>query len=144
MPAHVALGALDVARLGNHVEVALALQQQPQTAAHDGVIVGQHDADLLLCAGFSLRCALFRLLSLFCHVRDASACARRLCVTSLFFSPISVGVWRVPHEAAYIPSPGRNSLVNGGRPAVLGSEWISPCVNIQCPNAAHADGSCQP
>ncbi len=43
-----------------------------------------------------------------------------------------------------MPWPGRNSLVNGGRPAVLGSCWSSPCVYIQLPNVAHAEGSCQP
>ena len=45
MPAHVATRALDVAGLGDDLEVVLAVEQHPQAAAHDGVIVGEHDPD---------------------------------------------------------------------------------------------------
>ena len=43
--ADVAPGGVDVARLGDDLEAVLALQQQPQPAAHDGVVVGEDDAD---------------------------------------------------------------------------------------------------
>src|ERR1700733_7638925 len=46
--------------------------------------------------------------------------------------------------AAQIPCPGRNSLVKGGRPALLGSCDSRRCEYIQLPNAAQAVGDCQP
>ena len=69
--------------------------------------------------------------------RKSTRCAR--------FSPAmrSGQGWPRCTFRAYSPWPGRNSLVNGGRP-VSGSCWSSPCENIQLPKAAHAEGSCQP
>jgi hypothetical protein len=40
-----------------------------------------------------------------------------------------------------IPSPGRNSFVNGGRPVVFGLCASRPLLYIHCPNAAHCEGS---
>ena len=45
MAAHVAPGAVDVAGLGDDLEVVLRFEQQAQAAAHDGVVVGDHDPD---------------------------------------------------------------------------------------------------
>ena len=45
MAADVAPRGVDVTRLGDDLESVLALQQQPQPAAHDGVVVGEDDAD---------------------------------------------------------------------------------------------------
>ena len=65
--------------------------------------------------------------------------ARRLCTCG------SVGALRYRASGDLFfavlaqPSPGRNSLVNGGR-AVSGSVCRSPCVNIQLPKADQAVG----
>ena len=42
---HVALGSVDVAGLGDHLEVLLGLEQHPQAVAHDLVIVRENDLD---------------------------------------------------------------------------------------------------
>ena len=47
MAAHVAPGTFDVAGLGDHLEVAFAVEQHSQAAAHNGVIVGEDYADRL-------------------------------------------------------------------------------------------------
>jgi hypothetical protein len=47
MAAHVALGAVDVACLGDDLEIRLAVEQHPQPAANDRVIVGEHEPYLL-------------------------------------------------------------------------------------------------
>ncbi len=65
MPPHIALDALDVPCLGHDLEVALALEQQLQPAAHDDVIVGQHNADRVPGARSRLPCLLV-LLRHFC------------------------------------------------------------------------------
>ena len=41
--ANVAPRVVDVAGLGDHLEAGLAVEQQTQPAAHDRVIVGEHD-----------------------------------------------------------------------------------------------------
>src|SRR3984957_3211174 len=43
-----------------------------------------------------------------------------------------------------MPCPGRNSLVKGGRPVLLGSLLSNPWEYIQLPNVAHADELCHP
>ena len=45
MSEHVLGGALQVARLADHVEVLFAVQQQTQAAPHEVVIVRDHDPD---------------------------------------------------------------------------------------------------
>ena len=45
--AHIASRAVEVTGLGNHFEPGLAVEQQSQATAHDGVIVGEHDPDCL-------------------------------------------------------------------------------------------------
>jgi hypothetical protein len=48
--ADVAQRVGDVAGLGEHLEPVLALEQQPQAAAHDDVVVGEDDRDALRVA----------------------------------------------------------------------------------------------
>jgi hypothetical protein len=38
-------GCIGVTRLGDHLDIGLALQHQPQRAAYDRVVVGQDDGD---------------------------------------------------------------------------------------------------
>ncbi len=45
-------GRVDVAGLGDHLEILLGIQQQMQAAAHDLVIVGDHEPDLARRLGF--------------------------------------------------------------------------------------------
>ena len=77
--AHVAPRALDVAGLGHDLEVLLAVEQQPQAAAHDRVVVGEHDPDRL---GAGVRSALGpaggarRLRVPLAHVRKVTDCPR--------------------------------------------------------------------
>jgi hypothetical protein len=47
----MAEGHLDVAGLGAHIQVILGFEQQPQAAAHDGVIVGEDDRDRVAPGG---------------------------------------------------------------------------------------------
>ena len=41
--AHVAAGVGDVAGLGHDLEALLAVEEHPEAAAHDAVVVGDHD-----------------------------------------------------------------------------------------------------
>jgi hypothetical protein len=43
--AHVAQGPVDVAGLGHDLETLLGVEQQPQSASDDRVIVGENDLD---------------------------------------------------------------------------------------------------
>ena len=43
MRPHVATGVGHIARLGNDLEILLAVQDHPQAAAHHTVIIGDHD-----------------------------------------------------------------------------------------------------
>ena len=45
---HRAPGRVDVARLGHHLEIVLGVEQHPQAAADDGMIVGEHHGDRVL------------------------------------------------------------------------------------------------
>jgi hypothetical protein len=44
---HVAPGPVDIAGLRHDLEVGVAVEQHPQAAAHDGVIVREHKRDPL-------------------------------------------------------------------------------------------------
>ena len=65
--AHVAPRAPHVGRLGEHLEVGLAVEQQPQPAAHHGVVVGEDDSD---CLSLGVRAARRRVLPL-AHLRES-------------------------------------------------------------------------
>ena len=75
--AHIAPGALDVARLGDDLEVRLAVEQQPQAAAHDRVIVGEHDPDRLWRASLGLWRGLLRLAVRAAHRGESIVFSRR-------------------------------------------------------------------
>ncbi len=47
MAPDVAPRAVDVLRLGHHLKLGLALEQLPQSASHDGMVVRDHDPDLV-------------------------------------------------------------------------------------------------
>jgi hypothetical protein len=49
--------------------------------------------------------------------------------------------WGWNARASQIPSPGRYSFVNGGKPAAFGLLLSRPREYIHCPKAAHCAGS---
>ena len=72
VPANVAPGVFDVTGLGDHLEVALAVEQQPQPAAYDGVIVGDDNANPLHRAFLGVAVALDRRNVLMTHPVNAA------------------------------------------------------------------------